>query len=429
MLWGVSCYFNPSGYHQPLENLQAFSDGVRGQGLHLAIVELAIGAGPFVVDASLCDRLIQLRTDEVLWHKEALLNIGIEQLPDDCSGVCWLDADILFDNKAWVAETVAALDNFPVVQPFSHCTWLPPGVRSVPESLTVYPAMHDEFNRIHSFGFGWRNFGKHALEERILYGHVGFAWAARRELVQAIRLYDGDIYAGSGDNFMAHAFVGHDAMLRVDGELYSAAMIRHFRQWSSSAYQRVQGEVGYVDGNVNHLWHGTSANRRYLERLMLLRDSGFDPARHLIRCDNGLYELVNAPDSLSIAVREYFDSRLEDSPPDNAGICVFGPGFYDDEGDFRWSQQVSEMQIARDCDDWSFAISNNILKSRGVKQRIDISRNGEDFKTLYLESNRKVTVEVGKVFTGDRFQFNSDFGFRPSDSGAADHRNLSFMFW
>ena len=205
MIWGITCYFNPAGFEQPLANLLKFSRRARQQGLRLAIVELALADNPHQLDESICDLLIQLRSDEVLWHKEALLNIGIEQLPPECDKVCWLDSDILFDNGDWVGQTEDALDHHRVVQPFSHCLWLPPEVETIDEELTTYPAMHDEFSRIHGFGFGWAHFGRHALEARILYGHVGFAWAARRDLIESIKLYDADIYAGSWDNFMARS--------------------------------------------------------------------------------------------------------------------------------------------------------------------------------------------------------------------------------
>jgi len=429
MLWGVACYFNPAGFARPLENLRQFSAGVRSQGLPLTIVELAIGDAPFGVDESMCDRLVRRRSDEALWHKEALLNIGIRDLPAECDKVCWLDADLLFDNPGWVAGTESALERHRVVQPFAYCTWLPPGETSVDPSLTTYPAMHDEYNRMHSFGFGWTNFGVPALEARILYGHVGFAWAARREIIEDIGLYDADIYAGSSDNLMAHAFVGHEAMLRVDGPRTPPAMLRHFERWAGRAHERVRGDVGYVGGEVHHLWHGSSAHRQYLERLLVMRDCGFDPERHLVRGDDGLYRLRDAPPELHRALRRYFVGRREDAVPEDAGLCVFGDGFYADEGAFRWSRRVSELRIARSSASFKFRLSNNALGAEAATQRIDIARNGAHLKTVMLEDTRRVEVDAGAVARGDLFSFSSDFDFQPSARGGSDdHRLLSFMF-
>ena len=429
MLWGVTCYFNPAGFEKPLENLKKFCERLKKQNLPLLIVELALSDDEYVLDPNYCDKLIRVRSNQTLWHKEALLNIGIESLPAECDQVCWLDNDVLFDNYDWVQQTEDALTKYKVVQPFSHCIWLPPDVESVDNRLVTYPALHDEFNRSHSFGFGWTNFGKHALESRILYGHVGFAWAARRSIIESVGLYDGDIYAGSGDNLMAHGFVGHETMLRVEGHALSQYLIDHFQNWAEHTYTKVQGDVGYVNGNLNHLWHGSASNRRYYERLLFLRDINFDPSCHIKRSESGLYELDNAPAELSDAIDSYFHGRLEDNAPEDSQLCSFRDGFFDDEGDFVWSKRKSELIVACASPNLSFHISNNALTSKSVKQQVDIHLNGNFNQSVLLNNSEKVEVNVGPVSVCDQLSFRSDFDFNPSTTGATDTRNLSFMFW
>jgi hypothetical protein len=66
MLWGVTCYFNPAGYENPLRNLRKFSARARSQGLRLVIVELALHDAPFILDEADCDLLIRRRSNRVL---------------------------------------------------------------------------------------------------------------------------------------------------------------------------------------------------------------------------------------------------------------------------------------------------------------------------------------------------------------------------
>ena len=430
MIWGVTCFFNPAGYNQPLDNFHLFSERIRKQGLNLLVMELALDGEEYRIDQKYCDILLRERSDTVLWHKESLLNIAIANLPPDCDKVCWLDSDILFDNADWVEETAAALDEHAVVQPFSHCIWLPPELLELDISQTHYPAINSEYSRIHSFGFSWKNFGPHALEARILYGQVGFAWAIRREIFDQIGgLYDADIYAGSGDNLMAHAFVGHQTMLRVDGHIYSKAMKKHFTAWAEKAFRAVDANVGYVDGTINHLWHGSSHNRRYLDRLLFLREIEFNPEKHIEKAENGLYELAQAPARLVTSLEEYFSSRSEDNKVEAINPYSFGDGFYEDEGTFRWAGKSAVLKITANTSDLSFQISNNALTDFRRQQTITIQSRNKEAKIISLVDNQPVQVRFGSASQGEEIIFASDFEFCPQrDMGQDDTRNLSFMF-
>ena len=181
-LWGITTYFNPAGYLNKLEHLRLFSERVRKQGLKLLIVELAFGDAPYALEESLADRIIRLRSNSILWQKERLLNIAIEQLPGICDKVAWIDADILFENDDWVEETTQLLQEYVVVQPYDKSWSLSPESEkhlrcgSIPES-------------------NWRtrmNYGAAYLHvqdcaEIMLTGDMGHGWAARRSLLRGSR--------------------------------------------------------------------------------------------------------------------------------------------------------------------------------------------------------------------------------------------------
>ena len=74
----------------------------------LYIVELAYGDQEFMVTEENNPRHLQLRANiPPLWHKENMINLGIEKLlPSDWKAVAWVDADIEFDNPHWASDTL-----------------------------------------------------------------------------------------------------------------------------------------------------------------------------------------------------------------------------------------------------------------------------------------------------------------------------------
>ena len=94
--WGITVFFNPTGYKNKIENYRRFRESSKKQGLNLLCVELAFGGKNFEVSKEDADILVQLRGGDILWQKERLLNIGLERLPKDCDKIAWLDCDIIF---------------------------------------------------------------------------------------------------------------------------------------------------------------------------------------------------------------------------------------------------------------------------------------------------------------------------------------------
>ena len=131
---------------------------------------------------------MRVRGRDVMWQKERLLNVAIENVPLEFTKIAWLDCDLLFANENWAGETSRLLDRYPVVQPFETVVRLPRGVI-----------------RIQADGERWTSFAAayakhpHALltGDFVEHGHTGFAWAARREILASHGLYDGCV-AGSG---------------------------------------------------------------------------------------------------------------------------------------------------------------------------------------------------------------------------------------
>jgi hypothetical protein len=127
-LWGITCYFNPSGYRRRLANYRVFRENLP---VALAAIELAYGPS-FELSAGDADILVQLRSGDVMWQKERLFNRTLRALPSSCRKIAWLDCDVIFAADDWAQHTALLLDRFALVQPFARVHRMPehwvPGV-------------------------------------------------------------------------------------------------------------------------------------------------------------------------------------------------------------------------------------------------------------------------------------------------------------
>jgi hypothetical protein len=144
------------------------------------------------------------------------------------------------------------------------------------------------------------------------HGHTGFAWAARREVLEGIGLYDACI-AGSGDHMIAHAAYGDTTsrcIHRIVGENNPHAAF--FDRWACEFSRRVGGRVGYTPGTLLHLWHGDIENRRYVDRNRELAELNFDPTTDLEIHPSGVWTWRRGRADLQRWAEAYFRHRKED---------------------------------------------------------------------------------------------------------------------
>jgi hypothetical protein len=304
-LWAVTSYYNPLKYYTKLSNYLRFADLIRTQGLKLMVVEAAQHDSAFEVPAATADCLLQLRTAAVLWHKERLLNIGINNLPRKCDRVVWLDADILFDDSQWIQETATLLQEYVSIQPYSTAWRLGPGETTQREATAASRAVL-HVGAVHALRAG--------ITKRYMPGHPGFAWAARREFIARHGLYEKCILGG-GDMTAALAMcMPHSSAPFCSwlDDTTSPLLRNDIVQWSARVYDELGGRVGHLDATVRHLWHGSRENRQYRARAHILIQHEFDPGRDIVRTANGCWEWTKINPALAEAVGQYFFSRRED---------------------------------------------------------------------------------------------------------------------
>mmetsp|Transcript_38552 Transcript_38552/g.95496 ORF Transcript_38552/g.95496 Transcript_38552/m.95496 type:complete len:451 (-) Transcript_38552:707-2059(-) len=217
-IMAITTFFNPGRHLNKVANFRAFRQHLMDQGLLLVTVELIFrdAEGEIDADGRLIDFQLTAEDSDILikrstargntlWQKERLMNIALAALPKECTKVVWLDSDLYFVNRNWVPRTAEILDKFPVVQPFAWLTYLP----SDEDPLSYIPRLGDlplgmGVGKIyHSAGLAMRHFQPYVFKSSFILGHPGFAWAMRRNTLEAA----GGFYeARKRMGLKAHAF-------------------------------------------------------------------------------------------------------------------------------------------------------------------------------------------------------------------------------
>lgn len=297
----ISCFFNPMRSPYRLRAFDQFYGTIKH--LNHRIVECVIGDTEPQLQPT--EFITHVHTESLLWHKETLLNGLVKTLPARFKYVFWVDADVLFTNRNWVVEGVEQLRQQNIIQPFEYCVHLEKDEESPSFDLGAAKARCGRDDRHksvwRSFCANWRDGLTAARSENYdRHGHVGFAWGARREVLERCPLYDRALIGGA-DHIIAHAAAGqvpHPCITRSFGDDIAAV-----EYWSREFHRAVRGRIGYVKGDLFHLWHGDIDKRQYLKRIQ-----DFTPTTRQItqRDSNGLHVATQHDEAY---VRRYFHSR------------------------------------------------------------------------------------------------------------------------
>jgi uncharacterized membrane protein YgcG len=116
--------------------------------------------------------------------------------------------------------------------------------------------------------------------------------------LEGVNLYDKALVGGA-DHIIAHAAAGHICHNCITKSFTED--IDAVNKWSKKFFKKTKGKLGYVKGDLYHIWHGALENRQYLKRI-----KEFTPiAKNISKKDkNGLY--VAEDDTY---VKNYFKHR------------------------------------------------------------------------------------------------------------------------
>jgi hypothetical protein len=97
---------------------------------------------------------------------------------------------------------------------------------------------------------------------------------------------------------MAHAWFG-DFHNNIVEKITLGKIKPHYLEWARLAHSIVNGSVSMIDGRILHLWHGSSADRKYFDRHIPLLGWDFDPETDIKKNAYGLPGATAGDQSIS----------------------------------------------------------------------------------------------------------------------------------
>jgi len=292
----VTAVFNPIRFATRLKLYREFEQHMLDSGVNLTTIECALGKRPFELDNPHVNH-VKVRSTTIVWNKENLLNLAIARLPESWKYVAWVDADIMFRNPGWAAETVQALQQYKLIQPWEICYDLGPNGEHID--------LH------HSFLSIWWKHKPIKQTGPYTFAHPGYAWACTRQAFEWVGGLLETAALGAGDHHMALAMIG-----RVDESLpggVTAAYRRPIEAWQNRAVRHLNFDIGFLQGStIEHFWHGRKEDRKYIPRWDILTRNHFDPDTDLKRNSYGVIELAGNKPQLKQDLDAYFRQRNED---------------------------------------------------------------------------------------------------------------------
>jgi hypothetical protein len=304
LLHVIAVINNPVRWQSRVNLFKDFVDHMLAAGVQLTVVEATYGDIPPVFSRfeppEVPINYIRVQAKTQVWIKENLINIGLSRLPPDWRYVAWIDADIVFRRPDWAQEIVYALQHFDIIQPWSDCYDLGPN------------GEHLQHHK--SFGHNWVEkpeiVGKGAPYQ---FSHPGYAWAATRHALESLgglSLVEHAIL-GAGDHHLALALV-NKVKMSIPGNIHPN-YVKPLLELERRAQTHISGNLGYIAGTIEHLWHGSKDLRKYVDRWQILTKHKFDPEVDIKKNVWGVTELIGNKPEFRAALHKYHRQRNEDS--------------------------------------------------------------------------------------------------------------------
>jgi len=302
LLYVILPYFNYCSYTRRKQLFLEFVARYSATpGVALVVVEAARQGQPFELPNPIPGARAHFRviTNDPLWLKENLINIGVSRLPQEWRYIAWIDADITFLNDRWAEETRSMLTANPnmVIQMFQTSANMGPEG----EILKVDKG----------FAFQYLSGNAHSPNSKYTDWHPGYAWACTRTAYVAMGgLIDWAIL-GSGDRHMALAIIG-----AVAGSCPGNVSDDYKRRLAEfqARCRTANLKLGMIKGSIMHHWHGRMCDRKYRERWNILVHHQYDPTQDLLRSHRcGLLQFTERGKRMVSDLEGYFIGRQEDN--------------------------------------------------------------------------------------------------------------------
>ena len=304
----IAVIYNPCNYKRRYDLYWEFKDYMESCGVILHTTELTYD-GNFKVTKSDNPLHLQLIGKNPLWHKENMINLTIEKLPQSCKYVGWIDADVWFDSPNWVERSIEALQNHSIIQPYQEvysygpdgdfarkCLSLSYVYQKLPNTLQgrlkrKELLLEDKINRIND------NFTS-----------SGFAWIARRDFLNHVGNLPNRIVTNCGDVVLGDILYDFD--INKLHEPYTDLILKYRKK-----VREFPMLPGYLENTIlYHGYHGEYKDRRYQYQLESLSHFNVDVMKHVSETEQGVYYLNDdCPQGFKDNILNHFSGRNEDN--------------------------------------------------------------------------------------------------------------------
>tara|TARA_R110000787_G_scaffold39265_6_gene98618 strand:- start:5148 stop:6419 length:1272 start_codon:yes stop_codon:yes gene_type:complete len=302
----ITCFFNPCKYNNILSNYYLFTQEIKKYA-DLHTVELSYDDHWEIFGGNV--ERVEGTEDNLMWQKERLLNMLAQKILQDpkYKYVAWVDADILFSNPNWVIEMKEKLQENQIVQLFDKVSY-----------MDFRGAIIDNYVS----GIKYVKDRKIKDAVNLTFCKPGFAWAARREFFDQVGLCEFHILGG-GDTFMFHAFVEDQnpwmiSLLNTDDDYVEQMYFAYMERIKNLSHPTCD----YVSGEIFHMNHGSTRNRKYVDRTKILKEHHYDYRNDVTIDSNGLLTWTTAKPEFRKSVRDYFYERKEDENINQYGKII-----------------------------------------------------------------------------------------------------------
>jgi len=270
----VSSYFDLNHSKYRRDNYLSFRAALDAIGVASLTVEWALDETGFELPEDEC--ILRVQGGDCIWQTERMLNHGIQNLPANYDMVAWVDADILFEQEDWADQVEKSLQKWPLVQMFSLARMMPHSHEAQIPIMEVPGSIYCQQQQVK-----WPD-GTDRL------GHCGYAWAARREVIQSVGLYDA-VPVGGGDKNKLFALLNQLDQEQM-AERQNEAMRQHYHDWALRLRKVCREQCGYVDLSLRHLWHGSLESRQYRPRHAIPLRHDFNPWEDIAISQSGAWQ-------------------------------------------------------------------------------------------------------------------------------------------
>lgn len=318
--WAITVLSNSPRFERRYENYWAFKDMCDAAGIQLITVELQLGTRGFMITEAGNSHHVQLRTIDELWHKENLINIGVQramQIDPKVSKVAWIDADIrpMSPPRYWFEETWHELEHSEFVQMFEYLVDLDSDYNPLTNPSMSFMASYHRGGRHIPVAQPGKPIGSYVKPGDFWLGPPGGAWAANIDAYKAVGGLIDFCILGSADWHMAQGLLG--ILQPKKGENWSSRYAEKLFNWQERALKWIKKDVGFVKGGILHDNHGPKFFRYYVSRKKILVESEYDPNRDIKYDPQGVLQLETHSErqiKLRDDIKAYFRARNEDMP-------------------------------------------------------------------------------------------------------------------